>query len=238
MLLAAGFALPPEPAAWRAVVAEPCRLGRPYSPSYYEERVVEDLKSGYVSLPTEHEYTFTAEEVEFGEVPSELSGSLYRNGPGLMDVQGTTLNQPFDGDGMVLRFTFLDGRVTFRNRFVETEGLRAERRAGKMLFKGAFATGRTVPGLFNPFDFSVKNVANSAHTSSFSRLLTPLQRTLSSTVVGSGRCGRAAYLTSSTLPRWRRWAEAPATGMAPSAARGLSPHTTSKCPTTKGRRGS
>ena len=38
--------------------------------------------------------------------------------------------------------------------------LQAETKAKRMIFKGAFATGKTVPGLYNPFDFTVKNVAN------------------------------------------------------------------------------
>lgn len=118
------------------------------------------MKSGYVSLPTEHEYTFEAGEIE-GTVPAELRGTLFRNGPGLMDVQGTPLNQPFDGDGMIVRFVFDgSGRVTFKNRFIKTAGYVAEQAAGRMLFKGAFATGQTMPGLFNPFDLTVKNVAN------------------------------------------------------------------------------
>ena len=118
------------------------------------------MRSGYTSLPTEHEYEFEASEVE-GAVPRELVGTLFRNGPGLMEVQGTPLNQPFDGDGMICRFTFDgSGRVTFKNRFVRTAGYVAEQSAGRMLFKGAFATGKSVPGFFNPFNFDVKNVAN------------------------------------------------------------------------------
>ena len=88
-------------------------------------------------------------------------GTLFRNGPGLMEAGTTPLDQPFDGDGMVCAFTFPgDGTVRFRNRFVKTAGYVAEQKAGRMLFKGAFATGSTMPGLFNPLDFSVKNVAN------------------------------------------------------------------------------
>ncbi len=96
-----------------------------------------------------------------GAIPADLRGTLFRNGPGLLEIGGIKLDQPFDGDGMVLRFTFdASGRVTFRNRYVRTAGYSAEQAAGRMLFKGAFATGRTVPGWFNPFDFNVKNVAN------------------------------------------------------------------------------
>ena len=71
------------------------------------------------------------------------------------------MNQPFDGDGMLCRFSFRGGRAHFSNRFVRTKGYVAEQAAGRMLFKGAFTTGNPSGGWFyNPFDFDVKNVAN------------------------------------------------------------------------------
>jgi len=39
-------------------------------------------------------------EVE-GEIPNDLKGTLFRNGPGLLEVYGTPLVHPIDGDGMV-----------------------------------------------------------------------------------------------------------------------------------------
>ena len=36
-----------------------------------------------------------------GELPAELSGTLLRNGPGLLEIGGKPLTQPLDGDGMV-----------------------------------------------------------------------------------------------------------------------------------------
>jgi len=37
-----------------------------------------------------------------GRIPKELRGTLFRNGPGLLEVYGTPLVHPIDGDGMVL----------------------------------------------------------------------------------------------------------------------------------------
>jgi carotenoid cleavage dioxygenase-like enzyme len=51
-----------------------------------------------------------------GEIPKELEGTLFRNGPALFEYGASRLNQPFDGDGMVCRFAFKDGKVHFRNR--------------------------------------------------------------------------------------------------------------------------
>lgn len=39
-----------------------------------------------------------------GEIPSELEGTLLRNGPGLFEVGGKGISQPLDGDGMVRKF--------------------------------------------------------------------------------------------------------------------------------------
>lgn len=111
-------------------------------------------------MPHEHSYWLEAAEVE-GVLPAELEGALFRNGPGLLEIGGQKLNQPFDGDGYVLRLSVKEGRVHFQSSFVKTAGYVAEQKAGRMLFKGAFATGNPSGGLFyNPFDFSVKNVAN------------------------------------------------------------------------------
>lgn len=77
-------------------------------------------QQGYQSQPNEYEYFI--EDIE-GKVPEELQGTLFRNRPGLFDVQGTPLQHPFDGDGMVCAISFLpNGKVHFRNRFVRTEG--------------------------------------------------------------------------------------------------------------------
>ncbi|MEO3788136.1 carotenoid oxygenase family protein [Actinocorallia sp. B10E7] len=75
-------------------------------------------------LLEEHSYDVT----EFdGAVPRELHGTLYRNGPGKWQVGTTLLDCIFDGDGMVSRFTFDQGRVGFRNRYLDTPQYRARR---------------------------------------------------------------------------------------------------------------
>ena len=40
--------------------------------------------------------------------------SLSRAGPGLIEVFGKRLNQPFDGDGLICQFAFRDGKLHFR----------------------------------------------------------------------------------------------------------------------------
>lgn len=35
-------------------------------------------------------------------------------GPGLFEIGGKKINQPFDGDGMICQLSFKDGRLHFR----------------------------------------------------------------------------------------------------------------------------
>eukprot|EP00976_Prorocentrum_cordatum_P079849 1183741-Prorocentrum_minimum.AAC.8 len=43
-------------------------------------------------------------------------------GPGLFEIGGERINQPFDGDGMIHQLSFKEGRVYFRNKFVRAKG--------------------------------------------------------------------------------------------------------------------
>ena len=89
-----------------------------------------------------------------GEIPKELKGTLFRNGPGLLEIFGKKLNQFFDGDGLVYSIAFEDGELTFKHNFVGTKGFTDEQAARKMLYKGAFAIGNPKGDAFyNPFDF-------------------------------------------------------------------------------------
>ena len=80
-----------------------------------------DLTSGYTSARYERSGWIDAAAIE-GTLPPELHGTLLRNGPGIFEVGGKRLPQPFDGDGLVAALSFVDGRVFFANRFVRTEG--------------------------------------------------------------------------------------------------------------------
>ncbi|QLE59090.1 carotenoid oxygenase family protein [Nostoc sp. TCL26-01] len=117
----------------------------------------EDWQGGYQSLKQEFDYWI--DDIE-GQIPPELQGTLFRNGPGLLDVNGQPIHHPFDGDGMISRIAFVNGRAHFRNRFVRTEGYLAEQKAGKILHRGVFGTQKPGGWLANIFDFKLKNIAN------------------------------------------------------------------------------
>ena len=115
-------------------------------------------QQGYQSQPNEYDYFI--DEIE-GEIPEQLQGTLFRNGPGLLDVQGIPLKHPFDGDGMICAISFLpNGKVHFRNRFVHTEGYVKEQGTGKMIYRGVFGTQKPGGWLNNIFDTKIKNIAN------------------------------------------------------------------------------
>ena len=132
----------------------PERFSVPVSSLPYERN---GWKKGYQSQPNEYDYWI--DEVE-GEIPTALHGTLFRNGPGLLEVNGQRLHHPFDGDGMISKIAFKDGRAHFCNRFVRTKGFEEESLAGKILYRGVFGTQKPGGWLANAFDLRQKNIAN------------------------------------------------------------------------------
>lgn len=93
-----------------------------------------------------------------GAVPSELRGTLLRNGPGVFEVGADTLNF-FDGHGLVAGLCFAEGGVRFRAAMVDSELWKEERAAGRMTRRRPFTN---LPGAFaNAFKLVLGN--NVAH---------------------------------------------------------------------------
>ena len=84
--------------------------------------------------PQSTEYDAFDLEVE-GELPDDLDGVYLRNTENPLRPPIRKYH-PFDGDGMIHAVTFKEGQVAYRNRFVRTEGLRAEEEAGRSLWAG------------------------------------------------------------------------------------------------------
>ena len=99
--------------------------------------------------------------IESGEIPRDISGVLYRNGPGRMAVHGVVYDHLFDGDGFLQRLSFDAGTVKYRSRYVETEQFQKEQAAGRMRYR---AFGTNLPGGIpaNVFRFNFKNAANTS----------------------------------------------------------------------------
>ncbi|MEL6353614.1 MAG: carotenoid oxygenase family protein [Cyanobacteria bacterium J06627_28] len=117
----------------------------------------EDWTRGYLSQPKE--FSYWIDDVE-GEIPTALVGTIFRNGPGLTDVNGYRLKHPFDGDGMINSIAFKDGKAYYQNKFVKTEGYLKEQKSGKPEYRGVFGTQKPGGVLANAFDIKLKNIAN------------------------------------------------------------------------------
>ena len=70
-----------------------------------------------------------------GEMPKDLNGTFYRNGP---NPQFPPKNEYhfFTGDGMVHAFKFDNGNVSHMNRWAQTERFKIEKKLGGSYFSG------------------------------------------------------------------------------------------------------
>lgn len=89
-----------------------------------------------IFAPQRSELAATPVTVTSGEIPRDLAGTYYRNGPNARFAPIGSYTFPLDGDGMIHALTFENGRATYRNRFVRTPSVRAEERAGRALWGG------------------------------------------------------------------------------------------------------
>jgi carotenoid cleavage dioxygenase-like enzyme len=69
-----------------------------------------------------------------GELPKDLAGTLYRNGPNPQFAPRDHDHHWFIGDGMIHAFHIADGRVGYRNRWVRTPKWELEHQAHRALF--------------------------------------------------------------------------------------------------------
>ncbi|MFQ6539356.1 MULTISPECIES: carotenoid oxygenase family protein [Aphanothece] len=127
----------------------------PSRPAAYDRA---DWSSAFRNVSTE--LVDVALQPARGVIPAELAGSLYRNGPGRLERGGQWVHHPFDGDGMITALQLEAGQARLTNRFVRTEGWKAEEAAGRFVYRGVFGTQKP-GGLFaNAFDLRLKNIAN------------------------------------------------------------------------------
>ena len=75
-------------------------------------------------------------DVIAGEIPQDLEGIYLRNTENPLFDAISGRYHPFDGDGMLHAIRFQGGKADYRNRFVRTAGLAAERAAGHALWAG------------------------------------------------------------------------------------------------------
>lgn len=99
--------------------------------------------------PTHDEIDATELRVS-GTLPTDIVGAYLRNGPNPAFPPLGSYSYPLEGDGMVHGVWIDGGRARYRNRFVRTQSLRAEERAGRALFGGIMTPAFVDPSLLGP----------------------------------------------------------------------------------------
>lgn len=74
-----------------------------------------------------------------GYIPSWLEGTLIRNGPGTFKVGDEYYCHWFDGLAMLHKFSFVNGQVSYMNRFLECDAYNQAKSQGKIVYS-EFAT--------------------------------------------------------------------------------------------------
>lgn len=79
----------------------------------------------------------TASNLEvIGEIPKDIAGNFLRVGPNPYYVPDTDRYHIFDGDGMIHGVHLANGTATYRNKFIESPGLKEERAKGEWVYPG------------------------------------------------------------------------------------------------------
>lgn len=68
-----------------------------------------------------------------GNIPSWLQGTLLRNGPGIFSVGDTSYDHWFDGMAIMKSFTFKNGEMTHRSRFLRSDTYKANMAANRIV---------------------------------------------------------------------------------------------------------
>lgn len=85
-----------------------------------------------------------------GEFPIGFSGIYLRNGPNPAFIP-ISYTYPIDGDGMIHAVEILNNKVSYRNRYVQTEALLAERKAQQALYSGISRPLWTLPSFIEKY---------------------------------------------------------------------------------------
>src|SRR5690349_824175 len=96
-------------------------------------RIVDPAANPYLSgrfAPVDRETDADDLQVE-GTLPADIDGVFMRNGPNPKFPPLGSYTFPLEGDGMIHAVWIGEGKARYRNRWVWTNGLRAEERAGR-----------------------------------------------------------------------------------------------------------
>ncbi|HRD44926.1 MAG TPA: carotenoid oxygenase family protein [Caulobacter sp.] len=119
-----------------------------------DARISPYLSGNFAPVRSEDDFVL---EVK-GEIPRELRGALFRNGPNPQFEPRDPNYHWFTGDGMFHGFWVEDGKVRYANRWVRTHKWNIEHAAGRSLF-GTFGNPMTTDPEYFGQDSGVANTA-------------------------------------------------------------------------------
>ena len=94
-----------------------------------------------------------------GRAPADLTGTLFRNGPGKFRRPGGSATHWFDGDGLMRAFRINEGQVTLDARFADTPKRRWESEIGAVVTPGFGTAGDARARLGSNDDANAANTA-------------------------------------------------------------------------------
>ncbi|WP_199093045.1 carotenoid oxygenase family protein [Sporosarcina sp. P1] len=103
--------------------------------------------------PIDQELDILDCEVLEGHVPNDFHGSYVRNGPN-PQFEPKGRHHWYDGDGMLHAVYVEDGRVSYRNKYIQTEVFEREKAAGQTLWGGLFEDPKN-----NPADMPIRDTS-------------------------------------------------------------------------------
>ncbi len=115
------------------------------------------------------EFDSTSLSIIEGDIPNDLRGTLYRNGPARLSRGQQQVGHWFDGDGAILKVDFTDSGATGMYRYVQTQGYLDEQKEDAFIYPNY---GMTASGAFwNNWFKPIKNAANTSVLALSDRLL-------------------------------------------------------------------
>ena len=106
---------------------------------------------------------FAAQAKLLGKWPTELRGTLYRNGPAQHEVHGYRYHHWFDGDGMLQAYHINDDGIRHHARLIATHKVLAEQDAGRALYPGFASAPPNPAAVTSPDAVNVANISVLPH---------------------------------------------------------------------------
>lgn len=118
-------------------------------------------KSWTKSIRTGKEFSLQPLKILSGKIPKDLSGSLYRNGPGRIERGNKLAGHWYDGDGAVLGVHFLNGNASGVYKYIRSPEFIEEEKQNKYIY-GSFSHEDSRGKLSQLLTGQYKNSANTS----------------------------------------------------------------------------